>query len=91
MKKNDPKPRSESSEDRTGNLAQRQNQGSPEGLEKQGEIADSRALDLLAELRDHQSCLPRPAALAWERAVFAEAFLDEAPRRRVAAFLRGRD
>ena len=70
-----------------GNPAKRQDQPSFESLEKQGEIADSRALDLLAGLGDHQSCLPRPAALAWERAVFSEAFLDEGPRRRVTAFL----
>jgi hypothetical protein len=87
MKKNDPKPLVESSVERPGDLAQRHAQGRPGSLEKQGEIADSRALDLLAELRDHQSCLARPAALAWERAVFSEAFLLEGPRRRVAAFL----
>jgi hypothetical protein len=71
----------------TGNPAKRHAQASSQSLEKQGEIADSRALDLLAGLRDHQTCLPRPAALAWERAVFSEAFLDEGPRRRVKAFL----
>ena len=51
--------------------------------------ADPRALELLLRTRGHQSGLPREAALAWERAAFAEAFLDEEPRRRVRAFLGG--
>ena len=91
MKNNDPKPLIESSVEHLENLALHQKKGSPESLEKQGEITDSRALDLLAELRDHQSCLPRPAALAWERAAFSEAFLEDAPRRRVADFLERKD
>lgn len=50
---------------------------------------DSRALGLLARTRAHQRGLPRTAALAWERAAFAEAFADPEPARRVQAFLQG--
>ncbi len=50
-------------------------------------LADPRALALLLTTRQHQRGLPRQAALAWERAAFAEAFADEEPRRRVRAFL----
>lgn len=50
---------------------------------------DARALALLEALRQQQKDLPRRAALAWERAVFCEAFLDPEPGRRVQAFLRG--
>ena len=48
---------------------------------------DPRALALLAGTREHQRGLPRSAALAWERAAFAEAFADPQPARRVQAFL----
>ncbi len=44
---------------------------------------------MLAELRGFQTGLPRGAALAWERALFAAAFLDPEPQRRVGAFLAG--
>jgi len=54
---------------------------------KPAEKADPRALTLLKELRDRQSALPRGPALAWERVVFAIAFLDKEPHRRVKAFL----
>ncbi|HJV88797.1 MAG TPA: hypothetical protein VJ623_00715 [Holophagaceae bacterium] len=57
------------------------NPASPEG--------DSRALALLWKTRVHQRNLPREAALAWERAAFAEAFADPEPARRVRAFLHG--
>lgn len=52
---------------------------SPEG--------NPRALLLLAELRARQGQLPRPAALAWERTVFAEALDHPEPHRRIQAFL----
>ncbi len=48
---------------------------------------DPRALALLGRTRAHQQGLPRTAALAWERAAFAEAFADPEPARRVQAFL----
>ncbi|HJU84288.1 MAG TPA: hypothetical protein VJ600_08755 [Holophagaceae bacterium] len=51
--------------------------------------ADPRALALLLATRQSQAGLPRQAALAWERAAFAEAFGAEEPRRRVRAFLGG--
>ncbi len=57
------------------------NAGAPEG--------DSRALALLWKTREFQRHLPREAALAWERAAFAEAFADPEPARRVRAFLHG--
>jgi hypothetical protein len=70
--------------------AERQVQDNWESLEKpdkpQGK-ADLRALALLKELRTFQSGLARGPALAWERAAFAMAFLDDEPRRRVRAFL----
>ncbi len=46
---------------------------------------------LLLRTRAEQAGLPREAALAWERAAFAEAFAHEEPRRRVKAFLGGRN
>ena len=55
--------------------------------DKRVEKADPRALALLKELRDFQCRLPRGPALAWERVVFAIAFQDDEPRRRVGAFL----
>ncbi len=57
------------------------NPPSPEG--------DSRALALLWNTRGQQRNLPREAALAWERAAFAEAFGSPEPGRRVRAFLGG--
>jgi hypothetical protein len=59
-------------------------QGSGKG---RAEAADPRAVELLLRTRRAQAGLPLQAALAWERAAFAEAFLDEEPRRRVRAFL----
>jgi hypothetical protein len=50
---------------------------------------DSRAIFLLKTLRQQQRGLARSSALAWERAVFCEAFLDPEPARRVRAFLSG--
>jgi hypothetical protein len=50
---------------------------------------DARALCLLRALRAHQAGACRSAALAWERAAFAECFLDPEPARRVRAFLEG--
>lgn len=50
---------------------------------------DPRALALLSATRVLQRGLPRAAALAWERAAFAEAFSDPEPARRVQAFLHG--
>jgi hypothetical protein len=47
----------------------------------------SRALLLLAGLRARQERLPGPAALAWERVVFAEALGHPEPRQRIQAFL----
>ncbi|HEU4950777.1 MAG TPA: hypothetical protein VFT46_02440 [Holophagaceae bacterium] len=49
--------------------------------------ADARALELLRALRTWQGGLDRGAALAWERAAFAEAFASPEPARRVQAFL----
>ncbi|HJW10063.1 MAG TPA: hypothetical protein VJ483_10535 [Holophagaceae bacterium] len=44
---------------------------------------------MLFRTRFRQAGLPREAALAWERAAFAEAFAGGEPRRRVQAFLGG--
>ncbi|HJV23139.1 MAG TPA: hypothetical protein VJ505_04390 [Holophagaceae bacterium] len=44
---------------------------------------------MLWKTRECQRQLPREAALAWERAAFAEAFADPEPARRVRAFLHG--
>ena len=49
--------------------------------------AGERALFLLEDLRTHQERLPRPAALAWERAVFAEVFDHPGPGLRIRRFL----
>jgi hypothetical protein len=49
--------------------------------------ATRRALALLARLQAQQAGLDRSAALAWERAVFAEAFEQKGPRERIRAFL----
>lgn len=54
-----------------------------------GPEGDARALELLWATRAQQRGLPRGAALAWERAAFAEAFADPEPARRVQAFLHG--
>ena len=51
---------------------------------------ETRALELLAGLREEQAGLPRGAALAWERAVFREAFLEAGPAQRIQAFLEGK-
>lgn len=49
--------------------------------------ACERAMALLGNLQQHQEGLPRPAALAWERAAFAEAFDHPEPGRRIRRFL----
>lgn len=59
---------------------------SPE-LPSQGRLGDPRALNLLASLGEHQRDLPRAAALAWERVIFAEALSHPEPQRRIQAFL----
>jgi hypothetical protein len=46
-----------------------------------------RALVLLGNLHLAQAGLPRPAALAWERAAFAEVFDHPEPGRRIRHFL----
>jgi len=70
--------------------AERQVQNRWENIEKPEKRmgkADPRALALLTELRGFQYRLPRGPSLAWERMVFAIAFLEDEPRRRVQAFL----
>jgi hypothetical protein len=52
-----------------------------------GFSASERALFLLDNLQRHQERVSRPAALAWERAVFAEAFDHEGPGERIRSFL----
>lgn len=49
--------------------------------------ACERALFLLGDLQAHQEQVARPGALAWERAVFAEAFDHEGPGERIRSFL----
>ncbi|WP_243288446.1 hypothetical protein [Geothrix terrae] len=46
-----------------------------------------RALFLLGDLQKRQEGLPRPAALAWERAAFAAVFDDPGPGQRIRRFL----
>ena len=46
-----------------------------------------RALFLLGNLRERQEGMPRPAALAWERAAFAAIFDDPGPGQRIRRFL----
>jgi len=46
-----------------------------------------RALFLLGNLQGFQTGLSRPAALAWERAAFAEVFGHPEPGRRIRHFL----
>jgi hypothetical protein len=46
-----------------------------------------RALALLGNLQARQAGLPRSAALAWERAAFAEVFGHPGPRQRIRGFL----
>jgi len=46
-----------------------------------------RALGLLGATREFQTDLPRPAALAWERAAFSEAFDHPEPGERIRRFL----
>jgi len=50
-------------------------------------LACDRALALLEDLRRNQAGLPRPAALAWERAAFSEVFDHPEPSRRIQSFL----
>jgi hypothetical protein len=52
-----------------------------------GFSASERALFLLANLQRHQEKVPRPAALAWERAAFAEVFDHDGPGERIRHFL----
>lgn len=49
--------------------------------------ACERALFLLGNLQARQEGLPRPAALAWERAAFAEVFDEDGPGQRIRSFL----
>jgi hypothetical protein len=49
--------------------------------------ACERALSLLGNLQGVQAGLARPAALAWERAAFAEAFDHPEPGLRIRRFL----
>lgn len=56
-------------------------------LEAGGFDACQRALGLLERLHRHQECLPRPAALAWERTAFSETFDHPEPGRRIRRFL----
>ena len=51
--------------------------------------ACERALALLGNLQVRQAGLSRPAALAWERAAFAEAFDHPEPSQRIRRFLEG--
>lgn len=46
-----------------------------------------RALSILGDLQGHQEEVPRPAALAWERAAFAAIFDDPGPGQRIRRFL----
>ena len=48
-----------------------------------------RALELLGNLQARQAGLPRPAALAWERAAFGEVFDHPEPGQRIRRFLEG--
>ena len=56
-------------------------------LEPKGNREDHLALEILTTIRTHQRNLARPAALAWERAGFAQALSHPEPRRRIQAFL----
>jgi hypothetical protein len=49
--------------------------------------ACERAISLLGNLQRRQDGLSRPAALAWERAAFAEVFDHPEPGRRIRRFL----
>lgn len=49
--------------------------------------ACERAVSLLGNLQRHQEGLPRSAALAWERAAFAEVFDHPEPGWRIRRFL----
>ena len=62
-------------------------QGSRNHLVETGFPACERALFLLGDLQRRQAEVPRPAALAWERAIFAEAFDHEGPGERIRRFL----
>ena len=62
-------------------------QDSANALVATGFNACERALVLLGNLQRRQAGLPRPAALAWERAAFCEAFDHEGPRARIRRFL----
>lgn len=46
-----------------------------------------RALSILGDLQGHQEQVPRPAALAWERAAFTAIFDDPEPGQRIRRFL----
>ena len=50
--------------------------------------ACERAMSLLGNLQRQQEGMARPAALAWERAAFAEAFDHPEPGRRIRRFLK---
>ncbi len=60
---------------------------SPTPLQVSDSGACERALVLLGNLQARQAGLARPAALAWERAAFAEVFDHPEPGRRIRRFL----
>ena len=62
-------------------------QDSSNPLVATGFDACERAIFLLGNLQGLQGGLPRPAALAWERAAFAEIFDHPEPGRRIRWFL----
>ena len=62
-------------------------QGSTKPSAETGFFACDRALALLGATREFQTDLSRPAAQAWERAAFAEAFDHPEPGARIRRFL----
>lgn len=60
---------------------------SPPATGKAPGTPDARALALLKALQAQQAGIPRAVALAWERALFAEALDHPDPHRRIQAFL----
>ncbi len=64
-----------------------QAQVSPNPLVATGFPVQERALALLGALRHHQVGVVRAAALAWERAAFAEVFDHPEPGQRIRRFL----
>lgn len=64
-----------------------QGQGSTNPSAETGFFVCDRALGLLGATREFQTDLSRPAALAWERAAFSEAFDHPEPGERIRRFL----